>query len=275
MVLDIGDARWLRDRLDEELALLDGDEVTGTDLAPSGKRAESGGSAATAETPAADEGRGNGVDGDVQSESHADDDPGESEDDGDGAMCPECGEEFKSERGVNIHRAKVHGDEDDTADGESEPEDADHGQDDGGDDRVDDDARNGGGNPADTEVTCPVCSESFGNAGQMCSHRDDSHDETEVASAYREQVREDLPRNVSIADVEQSVAAHKTVYEVQQDLRVPRDQLKLMVSKLQLDEVLDEHSEVQSIHLIEDLHDELGIDEPVPEVPGKGVEGGG
>ena len=311
-------AAWLRDRIDEELALLDGGRVT-------------------PETPATDE---IDVDGhppdemmgspeyhtqqdeddggdpdDDQDEADAEEAPGGEDDVGE-CTCPECGEEFKSERGVNIHRTKAHGDD---ADGEEhecptcgdgfdspvgmkvhhsrehdvtidersdddataaegsedgpEPEaDEDEREEIGpeqkrGDDRADDDARNFGGNPADTEVPCPVCGESFGNAGPMRSHRDDAHDETEVARAYREQVREDLPRNVSIDDVEQSVAAHGTVYEVQQDLRVPRGELKTMIGKLQLTDALEEHSETQAIHMIEDLHDELGIDEPVPEVP--------
>ena len=363
-VLTQAQAAWLRDRIDEELALLDGGEVSDANRSSPGERSESGGGSITPETPAADE---IDVDGhppgemmgspeyhtqqdedeggdpdDIQDGARAEEGSSEA-DDVDECTCPECGEEFKSERGVNIHRTKAHGDDadgDDDADGEGEDhecptcgegfdssvgmevhhsrehdvvvdersdddaaaaaegsedgpepetdEDDDQDEDDpgaaalrrrldereeidgeqkGDEDRVDDDARNGGENPADTEVPCPVCGESFGNAGTMRSHRDDDHDETEVARAYREQVREDLPRNVSIVDIEQSVAAHGTVYEVQQDLRVPRKQLKPMIGKLQLTDALEEHGETQAIHMIEDLHDELGIDEPVPEVP--------
>ena len=315
--LNPDEARDLIERVEEQLTLLEGGAVT-------------------PETPATDEidvdghppdemmgspeyhtqqdEDGGGDPDDDQDEVDAEEAAG-SEDDVGGCACPECGEEFESERGVNIHRTKAHGDDEDgehecptcgdvfgssvgmkthhhkahgvtvdersddttaAAEGnedgpepeadEDEREETDREQK-GDDDRVDDDARNFGGNPADTEVSCPVCGEVFGNPGPMRSHRDDAHDETEVARAYREQVREDLPRNVSIADVEQSVAAHGTLYEVQQDLRVPRGELKTMINKLQLTDALEEHSETQAIHMIEDLHDEFGIDEPVPEVP--------
>lgn len=38
---------------------------------------------------------------------------------------------------------------------------------------------------------------------------------------------------------------------------------------------LDEHSEAAAVHMIEDCHDRLDIDEPAPQVPGEsGGEGG-
>jgi len=314
-VLTQAQAAWLRDRIDEELALLDGGSITPDTPATDEIDVDGHSPGEMMGSPEyhtqQDEDEGGDPD-DVQDGSRAEE--GSSEADDDGCTCPECGEEFESERGVSIHRTKAHGDDgdedhecptcgdgfdssvgmkvhhsrvhdapaDERSDGDAaaaaegsgdgpEPEaDGDEREeiggeqkdDDGG--RVDDDARNSGAKPPDAK--CPVCGEDFGNAGLMCSHRDDAHDETEVTRAYREQVPEDLPRNVSIADVEQSVAAHGTVYEVQQDLRVPRKQLKTVIGKLQLDEVLDEHSEIQAIHMIEDLHDELGLDEPVPEV---------
>ena len=275
-------AAWLRDRIDEELALLDGgrvapDTLTTDEIDVDGHPPDEMMGSPKDHTQQ-DEDDGGDSDDD---QDEADAEESFSEADGDECTCPDCGEEFKSERGVNIHRTKAHGND---ADGDEDHECPTCGEgfdspvgmkvhhsrehDVTVDERSDDDPRNGGANPADTEYSCPVCGERFGNPGLMRSHRDDDHDETEVVRAYREQVREDLPRNVSIADVEQSVAAHGTLYEVQQDLRVvPRDELKLMIGKLQLTDALEEHSEIQAIHMIEDLHDELGLDEPVPEVP--------
>jgi len=299
-------AAWLRDRIDEELALLDGGRVApdtpATDEIDVDRHPPSEMMGSPAYHTQQDEDEGGDPDDDVQDEVDAEEVPGGEDGIGE-RTCPECDEEFKSARGVAVHRGKVHGDDadgDDDADAAAaaegnedgpEPEaDEDGGEDEGDpgaaalrrrlderekmnseqkgdDDRVNDDPRNGGGNLPDTEYSCPVCGESFDDVNAIRAHRDDDHDETEVARAQREQVREDLPRNVSIADVEQSVAAHGTLYEVQQDLRIPRSQLKTMVGKLQLTDALEEHSETQAIHMIEDLHDELGIDEPVPEVP--------
>jgi len=273
---------------DDDQDEADGDEGAGEDTCP-----DCGEEFASARGVAVHRGKAHGDDAD------GDDDAGGEEE----HECPTCGDGFDSSVGMKVHHSREHdvpvderSDDDAAAAAEGnedgpEPEaNEDGGEDEGdpgaaalrrrldereevdseqkGDDdggRVDDDARNSGAKPPDAK--CPVCGEDFGNAGLMCSHRDDAHDETEVARAYREQVREDLPRNVSIADVEQSVAAHGTLYEVQQDLRVSRDQLKTMIGKLQLTEALEEHSEIQAVHLIEGLHDELGVDEPVPEVP--------
>ena len=284
-------ASWLRDRIDEELALLDGGSIS-PDTPPTDEiDVDEHPPHELMGSPAYHTRQGEGGDRDGRDESSVDE--GASED-----TCPDCGEEFASARGVAVHRGKAHGDDADEDDAavaaegnadDPEPEaDEGGGEDDpgvaalrrrrdegaemdseqkGGDEgRVDDDVRNGG-YPSDVEYSCPVCGEHFDDCGAMRLHRDDDHDEIEVFRAQREEVREDLPRNVSIADVEQSVAAHTTVYEVQQDLRVPRDQLKNTIGKLQLTDALEEHGEIQSIHMIEDLHDELGIDEPVPEVP--------
>jgi hypothetical protein len=287
--LDSEQAQWLRNRIGEELSLLDGGAVT-------------------ADTPATDE-----IDVDEhppdemtaspeyhtrQGESGDRDGTGEESDGREGSedACPDFGEEFASERGVKIHRTKAHGDDadeeeehecptcggvfdstvgmkthhyrvhdvtvdersdDDAAAAAEEVEDDGIGQ----DEDVDESEISDRAQPqASLPFACPVvdCEKRFASREDCRTHRDNVHIEVEVMRGYRERAREKLPDSIPIVDVGRAVAANTTAGEVGDALGVEKRHAREWVNMLQLTDALREHGEVQAIHMVENLHDELG-----------------
>ena len=242
--LNPDEARTLVERVEEQLALLDGGEVV-PDTPPTDEMTAS---------PEHHTRQGEG--GDRDGEEGSDDREG-SED-----TCPDCGEEFASARGVAVHRGKAHGDERDDAGG--------GGDDIGQDEDVDGSEGFDRAQPQpDLPFACPVvdCEKRFADREDCRTHRDNAHTEVEVMLGYRERAREKLPDSISIVDVEHAVAANTTAGEVGDALGVEKRHAREWTNMLQLTDALREHSEIQATHMIEDLHDELGVDEPVPELP--------
>ena len=310
--LSAEDAEWLRDRIDEELALLDSDG------------GNSGGDAA-ARLEALYE---RTVDNDVSTGERVARDMASSatdEDENTAApevfACGDCGKTFDTERGKNIHRSKAHADDDEehecptcgdvfdtpigmkthhhrvhdvtvdelpddhdeakatieAVDGERESdqdgsvdEEPDADQDDAGDGDTDDQQ----GQP-DLPFGCPVvgCEKRFADRDDRDVHRDDVHDETEVIRGYRERARDDLHDGLSVTDVEAAAAANTRVNDVADVLDTRPRHARKWLNMLQLNPALEEFGERQARHMIEDLHDRLEIDEPLPPMDAEG-EGG-
>ena len=128
--------------------------------------------------------------------------------------------------------------------------------------------------PADPDhpFGCPVldCSKRFDDRDDRRTHRDNDHDEAAVMVGYRERARDDLLDGVSVLDVEQAAVGHTLVSGVAQQLDVANSDARKWLNMLQLNDVLNTGGEGQAVQAVEDLHEKLGIDEPLPNRPGQG-----
>ena len=135
-------------------------------------------------------------------------------------------------------------------------------------------ATDGSEEPADPDhpFGCPVldCSKRFDNREDRRTHRDNDHDEAAVMVGYRERARDNLLDGVSVLDVEQAAVGHTLVSGVAQQLDVANSDARKWLNMLQLNDVLKTGGEGQAVQAVEDLHEKLGIDEPLPNRPGQG-----
>ena len=210
-----------------------------------------------------------------RSKAHADDDE-EHE-------CPSCGDVFDTPVGMKTHHHRVHDitvdelpDDHDESKATIEAVDEDDVQEDAGQDGTDDDGdTNDQQGQPDLPFGCPVvgCEKRFADRDDRDVHRDDIHDETEVLRGYRERARDDLHDGLSVTDVEAAAAANTRVNDVADALDTRPRHARKWLNMLQLNPALEEFGEVQARHMIEDLHERLGVDEPLPPMDAEG-EGG-